>query len=90
MEVVIDFEFLRGRQNAIVVKEPSVWAANVTETIPLKSPYNLAYLASDEKGSTGKTVTAYHEMYRSQVSPWLVSPTSTPMAFQNANFSPNY
>ena len=36
MEVVIDFEFLRGRQNEIVVKELSVADANVSEISVLR------------------------------------------------------
>ena len=31
MEVVIDFEFLRGRTNEIIVKELSTAAANVSD-----------------------------------------------------------
>ena len=33
---------------------------------------------------------AYHELYTVKARQRLVSTTSTPMAFQNANFSPNY
>jgi len=55
MEVIIDFEFLRGRHNEIV-KELSVAAANVSETIRFKSPYIMASEALMKTGSTGKTV----------------------------------
>jgi len=50
MEVVIDFEFFRGLQNEIVVKELSVAVANVPETFRFKSPYNIASHGSDENG----------------------------------------
>jgi len=57
MEVVIDFEFLRGRQNEIVVKELSVAASNVSETFRFKSPTIWCLTALMKTGSTGKTVT---------------------------------
>jgi len=49
MEVVIDFEFLKWRQNEIVVKELSVAAAKFSETFRFKSPHNMASHASVEK-----------------------------------------
>ena len=64
MEVVIDFEFLRGRQNEIVVKELSVEAANVSETFRFKSPYIMASHGSDENGLNWEDGhIAYHELY---------------------------
>jgi len=39
MEIVIDFEFLRGRTNEIIVKEISIAAANVSDSFRFKSPY---------------------------------------------------
>jgi len=50
MEVIIDFEFLRGRQNEIVIKELSVAAANLSETFRFKSPHIMAFHGSDEIG----------------------------------------
>ena len=48
MEVVIDFEYLKGRQNEIIVKELSVASRNVTDSIRFKSPYNMPTHGSDE------------------------------------------
>ena len=63
MEVVIDFEFLRGRQNEIVVKKLSV-AAAVSETFRFKSPYNMASQGSDENRLNWEDGhIAYHELY---------------------------
>jgi len=41
-EIVIDFEFLQGRQNETVVMELSVASANAAETFRFKSPYKMA------------------------------------------------
>jgi len=49
-EVVIDYEFLRGRQNETVVKELSVASANAAETFLFKSPYKMADHGSSENG----------------------------------------
>jgi len=46
--VVIDYEFLRGRQNATVVKELYVASAVASETFQFKSPYQMA-----DHGSSG-------------------------------------
>jgi len=64
MEVVIDFEFLRGRQNEIVVKELSVTAANVSDIFRFKSPYTMASQDSEENGLNWEDGhIAYHELY---------------------------
>jgi len=64
MEVIRDFEFLRGRQYQIVVKELSVAAANVSETFRFKSPYNVASHSPDENGLNCEDGhMAYHELY---------------------------
>ena len=64
MEVVTEFEFLRGRQNEIVVKEFSVAAANVSETFRFKSPYITASHGSDKYGLNWEDGhIAYHEFY---------------------------
>ena len=47
---MIDFEFLRERQNEMVVKELSVASANATETFRFKSPYRMADHGSSENG----------------------------------------
>jgi len=48
MEVVIDFEFLRGRQNEIVVKELSVAAKNMIDSFRFKIPYSMTTQGSDK------------------------------------------
>jgi len=64
MEVVIYFEFFRGRQNEIVVKEICVAAANVSENFRFKSPYVMASHGSDENGLNWEDGhIAYHELY---------------------------
>ena len=50
MEVVIGFEFLRGCQNLIVVKELSVAAKNVSESFRFKSPNSMTSHDLDENG----------------------------------------
>ena len=50
MEVVIDFEFLRGRQGEIVVKELSVAANDMIDSFRFKSPYSMTSHGSDENG----------------------------------------
>jgi len=50
MEFVIDFEFFRGRQNEIVVKEISVAAKNMVDSFCFKSPYSMTSQGSDENG----------------------------------------
>jgi len=49
-EVVIDFEFLRGRQNETVVKELSVASGSAAEMFRFKSPYKMADHGSSENG----------------------------------------
>jgi len=48
MEVVIDFEYLKGRQNE-TAKEPSL-AANFSETFRFESPYTIMPHGSEENG----------------------------------------
>ena len=50
MEVVIDFEFLRGRHNEIVVKELAVAGKNFGESFRFECPYAMAAHGSDENG----------------------------------------
>ena len=50
IEIVINFEFLRGRQGEIVVKELSVAAKNVIDSFRFKSPYSMTSHGSDENG----------------------------------------
>ena len=49
-EVVIDYEFLRGRQNQTVVKEICVASAIASETFSFKPPYKIADHGSKENG----------------------------------------
>jgi len=50
MEVVIDYEFLRGRQNETVVKELCVASAAASETFRFNIPYKMADHGSSESG----------------------------------------
>jgi hypothetical protein len=79
MNVVIDFEFLRGRQNKIAGK-------NVSESFRLKSPYAMAAHGSDENGLIVMTGT-YRTINCSQSSRrlWRILHTSTATGLQNAN-----
>ena len=45
---MIDFEFLRGRQNEAVVKELYVASVAAFETFRFKSPYKMALHGSSE------------------------------------------
>jgi len=49
-EAVIDYEFLRGRQNETVVKELCVASAIACETFRFKPPYKMADHGSYENG----------------------------------------
>jgi len=49
-ETVIDYEFLRGRQNETVVKELCVASAIASETFRYKPPYKMPHHASIENG----------------------------------------
>jgi len=49
-EVLIDYEFLRGRQNETVVKELCVASAADSETFRFKPPYKMADHGSIENG----------------------------------------
>jgi hypothetical protein len=50
MEAVIDFEYLRGRQNEIIVKELAVAGKNVSESFRFESPYTMTAHGSEENG----------------------------------------
>jgi len=49
-EDIIDYEFLRGRQNETVVKELCVSSAITSETFRFKPPYKMADHGTIEKG----------------------------------------
>ena len=49
-EGLIDYEFLRGRQNETVVKELCVISAEASETLRFKSPYKMADHGSSDNG----------------------------------------
>jgi len=90
MEVVIDFEFLKGRQGKIVVKELSVAANNMNNLFRFKSPYTMTSHCSDVNGLNWEDGhIAYHDLYM------VVSEAVAEFAhlycygITNANFSPN-
>jgi hypothetical protein len=47
-EAVIDFEFLRGRQNETVVKEQCIASSTASEKFRFKNPYKMADRGSSE------------------------------------------
>jgi len=49
-EAVIDYEFLRGRQNETVIKELYVGCAAASETFRFKPPYKMSDHGSSENG----------------------------------------
>ena len=64
MEVVIDFEFLRGRQNEMVVKELSVAAKNMIDSFRFNSPYSITSQGLDVNGLHWEDGhIAYHDLY---------------------------
>ena len=83
-EVVIDYEFLRGRQNETVVKELCVASAPASETFRFKGPYKMADHGSSINGlKWADRHIEYKELHRSSLRPWPVSHTSTPTASLN-------
>ena len=64
MEVVMDFEYLTGRQNEIVVKELSVAAKNLSDSFRFKIPYIMTSHGSKGIGLNWENChIAYHELY---------------------------
>jgi len=49
-EAVIDYEFLRGRQNETVGKEVCVFSASASETFRFKPPYKMADHGASDNG----------------------------------------
>jgi hypothetical protein len=58
MEVVIDYEFLKGQNDEIVIKEVGLAADNVVQTSHFKSPYNMASHGDEESG-LNRTMATY-------------------------------
>jgi len=64
MDFVIDFEFLRRRQNEVVVKQLSVAAKNMIDFFRFKSPFTMTSQGSDENVLNWEDWhIAYHDMY---------------------------
>jgi len=55
MEAVVDYEFLKGRQNEVIVKEFSIAAKNFHHTFHFRRPYAMHPHGSAENGSIGMT-----------------------------------
>ena len=76
---MIDFEFLRGRQNETVIRKLSLARDNAAETFRFKSPYKMADHGSSENGlNWADGHTEYKELHTVLMRPWPVSYTSTP------------
>jgi len=64
MEVVIDFEFLKGQQSEIVVKELFVADKNMIDSFRFKSPYSMTSHGSGENElNWEERHIAYHDLY---------------------------
>jgi hypothetical protein len=50
MEAVVDYEFLKGRQNEVIVKEVSIAAKNVFHIFYFRSPFAMHRHGSAENG----------------------------------------
>ena len=50
MEFVMDFDYLRGRQNEIIVNEAAVAGENVSALFRLEPPYYMAHHGAVENG----------------------------------------
>ena len=50
MEAVVNYEFLKGSQNEVIVKELSIAAKNVLYTFHFRSPYSMHPHGSAENG----------------------------------------
>ena len=89
-EVVVDFEFLRGRQNDTVVKELSVDSANAVKKFRFKRPYKMADHGTSENvlnWAEGHKNIKYCTL--SSLRPWPLTHTFTPTASQNVQSSPD-
>jgi len=90
MEEVIDYEFLRGNQDEVIVKELSLAAKNVIHTFNFQSPYGMTPHGSDENGLNWDDGHIPYRQLETVLSESVEdSHISTVMAFQNANFSKN-
>ena len=64
MEVVINFEFLKGRQGEIVVKGLSVAANNTNDSFHFKNLYTMTSHSSDENWLNWEDgLIVYHDLY---------------------------
>ena len=50
MEVVINYEYLKGKQDEVVIKENSIAAKNVLHTLHFRSPYGIFSQGSGVNG----------------------------------------
>ena len=88
MELLIDYDYLKGAKGETVVKEISVAANDVLQTFHFRSPYPMSPLGSEENGRNwimGSSHTTNWKplwMRRS-----LDIPISAATVLQNANFS---
>ena len=60
MEAIIDYEFLKGSQDEVIVKEVAISANNVIHTLHFKSPYSMhptALPKTESIGTTAKLIT---------------------------------
>ena len=90
MEVVIDFEFLRWRQNEMVVKEVSLAGEGLSDSFRFEPPYYMPPHGSVENGlNWDDGHIAYHKLSAVLKEAVAGFPTSTATAPQSAAFSPH-
>ena len=76
--VVIDFEYLKGRQNEIVVKEAAVAGKDISESFRFEPPYYMAPHSSAESGLNWDDGNiSYQNCPPFCRRRWQISPTST-------------
>jgi hypothetical protein len=63
MEAVVDYVFLNGSQNDVIVKEISIAAKNVFQTFNFRSPYAIHPHDSAENGlNWGDGIIPYNQL----------------------------
>jgi hypothetical protein len=85
-EVVIDFAYLRGRQEEIIVKELSIAAEDVIQTFHFQSPYGMQPHGSEANGLNWMTDISLIIYYkRSLMKLWLATLISTVLGSKSLN-----
>ena len=90
MEAVIDYEFLRGSQKEVIVKELCIVAKNVLQTFHFRSPYTMHPHGSAENGRNWDDgIIPYNQLKTALTESVTDTLISKVTALQNAHFSKN-